>query len=160
VASRMAEVRDAAAAVIRAGWNPSLPDAVSGVWVKDVRLDPEHADVLAGRQVFVIAGGLERVEVYDRDAQLRRHTVGVLVCERYADAAGDVPDEWIDARVAFVEGEVFARLSAPELDLTGDGTVRIAFDVPAAIDLPCDRDLLRSKRCFWSVCTFTFQELV
>ena len=157
--SRMAQVRDAAAGVIRAAWNPSAPDAVSGVWVRDVRLDPEKADVLAGRQVYVVAGGLEQPEVVDRDAQLQRYTVGVLVCERYTDAAGDVPDDWTDARVGFVEQCVFGPLADPALALLG-GAVRTAWDAPQAIDLPCDRDMIRSKRCFWSVCTFSFQEVV
>jgi hypothetical protein len=159
MASRVAEVADALADAIRTAWGPNAPDAVSRVWFKKINLDPEKPDVLTGRQVFVIGGVAERAEVIDRAEQQRRYTVGVLTCERYTDAPGDVPDAWIDERVAFVEQKVFNTLADPHLDILG-GTVVGEVDAVPAIDVPVDREMIQTKRAFWSVATFTFLEVV
>jgi hypothetical protein len=163
--SRAAQVADAVADVITAAWKDADggPDAPSGVcreWAKDVVLtgdDPTR--LLAGRQVLVFASGLEQPEVLDRGEQVQRYTVGVLVCERYTESAGDVPKAWVDERVGFVEAVVFKPLASPRLKLFG-GAVRQEFGLPNAVDVLCDRDMLRQRRTFWAVATFNFRELV
>jgi len=159
MASRAAQVRDAAAAAIRAAWSPTAPDAVTGVWAADIVLDPERpAEALAGRQVYVFCSALTQPRVLDRGGVVRRYAVSVLAVERYT-SPGPVPAAWVDDRAEFVETTVFAVLAAPALRLL-DGAVRLAMDEEHGVDAVCDRDLLQRNQTFWSVGTFVFQEVV
>lgn len=156
------EVADACRDVIAAAWSPSGPDAVTRVWARQIGLDPDSVyPLLEGRKVYVIPGGWDQDGVLDRSARLVTHSVGVLVCERYTDAPGEVPDAWLDERVQFTRQFVADLLSDPGLVLTvPGGSVRVKFDERQGIDVLVDRDALVRNKTFWSVCSFTFREVV
>lgn len=165
MSSALAAIADEVAGTIAAAWAPSLPDGVERTWGKQIGLDADSPyPLLTGRQVYVLPGAVEQVDPFERSCQMYRYTVGVLVAERYAEAdgtagpAGEVPADWVDERVAFVEQMVFAPLSDPALAYRG-GVVRGEIGGRQRIDVPVDRELLLTKRVFWCPLAFTFIEL-
>lgn len=74
------------------------------------RDNPDLAARFTGRRVYVF-GSAERHEgPATRSEDENHYEVTVVVLERYTAPAADVPAEWMDERVAWVEREVFDRL--------------------------------------------------
>lgn len=149
----LAEVADAVAARIAEGWADPAPAAVSVEWELYTPLD--GLDAVEGRRVWVVPGGYGSDGPATRVQDLNEYGVAVVVVERYTDAAGSPPNEWVAERVAWVREQVYekvGRLNAdnPEL-LAGAWWPQTANTIT-----PADHEMLR-KGVFWSELLFTFR---
>lgn len=161
--ARVLDLCNAVVTAIQTAWNPTGPDAVSRVYAPDVGLSPDETDTLiSGRQVYVFPAAYGSPGLATRSELWRRHTIAVLVVERYTAAAGAPTTAWIDDRVAFVEQQIFNLLRDPTLELAGS-VVTQAFPIPdeeaGRVDPVYDLETLIEHRTFWSQATFEFQEL-
>lgn len=160
--ARVLDACDTVVSTISDLWTPTGSDSVSRAYAPEIGLSVDHADsLLAGRKVFVFPVSMGKPEGVSRGELLHEYTVSVLVVERYTGAAGEVPAEWLDERVLFVE-TLFNALANPTTEFTG-ATVTLfrTPDVPATLDEVYDLDLLLSDRkAFWSRFTITYHEIV
>lgn len=149
--ARGVAVRDAVAARIAEIWEPAAPDAVAATQTPDV-CSAEEAEALPGRQVRVSLVGQQQVQKLDRGASLWEYRLLVLVVERCADA-GALADAWVTPRLDFVAGLV---------EKLGDETAPFLLGSvwPFAADwaVPCDMDVLREHKLFWSAFELALRE--
>ena len=155
--ARVDQLVDAVAGALVGAWGPTAPDGVSTEYAPDIGLTPDQADTLIqGRQVFVWPAAYGAPELLDRAELLKRYTVVVVVVERYTETTKRPPNDWIRARTAFVERQVYNLLRDPGLVLL-DSLVP-APEEPGTVDVVYDLDVLIEHRAFWSQASFTFQE--
>lgn len=160
--SRILDLCDCVVAQVHAAWLPTAPDGVARAYAPRVGLTGDQPDtLLEGRRVFVFPASYGSPGLAQRDELWRTHQVSVLVVERYTADPGPPPDTWVDARVEFVERNVFGLLRNPALVLSG-GTIAAAFPPPdegAEVGSVYDENVLLQYKTFWSYAAFTFQEL-
>jgi hypothetical protein len=146
----MNEAADAAAAAIAAALPAGDGTIVTRVDVPVVDLDK----LPAARTCFVYPNGFAQAGIASRGSFWMEYKVGVLAVEKNADA-GDVPPAWTDARVAWVEAQVFG--AAGDVNtVVLLGTLR-----PQARDvaLPFDPELLVTRNVFWSEVGLAYREI-
>lgn len=145
--ARLIEVADAVTDRIEA----TLDDPASTTVSREYTLDIKAASV-TGRLVYVLPGGVENQGPANRATDYDHYKIGVVVVERYT-GTGPAPKEWLDARLLWVESQIWNRLQ----------------DVRQGLLLGClwpqlsnwlayDYDLLREKKLFWSELEITYRE--
>lgn len=163
--ARSLDACDTVVADIAAAWSPQAPDGVRRAYVPRIGFSGDHKNsLLAGRQVYAFPAPWRSPEAASRGELLHEYTVVVVVAERYTVDGqvpqGPVPDEWVDARVLFVEQQ-FNRLKDPTRVLTG---ARVQLyrhpEVEATLDEVYDLADLLEHKAFWSQFTITFLEIV
>lgn len=151
-------VADAVVTAISAGKVAGDDTDVSRTYVPEVT-DPEIAERLTRRQVYVVPFREGQVAVQTRGSDLNEYAVGVLVVSRYRGDQPSPPDDWTDAEVAWVETYVYGRLNDPR-------TANVPAAITAAGALWCesaevvsvyDPEILRSHKLFWSESSFAFR---
>ncbi len=165
--ARILDACDTVVSAIGALWNPSAPDEVKRVFAPAIGLTPDNADsLISGRKVYVFPGQWGTPGAATRTEIYKEHTITVLIVERWVDEdgntpQGEVPNDWLDARILFTES-LFDLLANPTTIHTGT-LVSLWRDpeTPAQVDVLYDMDLLlEDKKAFWSRFTITFRELV
>lgn len=143
---------------LETAWGPSGSDGVERAYFKRLG-DPDDADTkITGRRVYVFPTGYDSANA-DRSENDYQHRVSVLVAERYAEAAGDPPRDWVDDRVDFVH-----RYVVQGLDFSTNGPpswnpklLTLSAEVAAIVDL---EKLVTGNRLFYCLINLVFSELV
>lgn len=160
--ARIADLRDAVAAVLAAASTPENPVTVNGdngKWVARLSFDEDDPDQLtSGRRLYVLAAN-PALSPLARGYWRNGYTLGVVFVTRYTDA-GDPPDEWIDAAVAWWEQTVLYPLCAPDLVLVGSAGLvtegRPDPETPPEVTTFVDRDLLVECKAVLIAANFSF----
>jgi hypothetical protein len=148
---------DQVAALIKAEWEPGLPNEVQRLYEAPVTIS--ELSSLVGRKVYVFPTNKLTVGAASRGEDSLTWTVGVLCIERYVDAA-IVPAAWMDALVEWVENVV-------EFAVDFDGREEanyLIFDSRTlwtrSIETDIyDVDALGENKLFWSAIVLTFEEV-
>lgn len=147
------------AAAVSAAWNPQSPDAVDWAYfVRYADADPIAVPTLTGRQVRFFPAS------YDREPETRAlnryaHHVQCLVVERYTDAAGDVPRDWVSARVDFVHAQIVKALWFGEQN--GPATWNPFLQtLGSSVTVYDPEKLVSGSRLFYAMVELEFSELV
>lgn len=72
--------------------------------------NPDKATRFTGRRVYVFGATQRQVGPADRGFDINEYGIAVIVLELYTGDEAEVPDEWVDERLAWVEQEVYDRL--------------------------------------------------
>lgn len=146
-------VKNALVARIAAWWTPADPDLVTGAG----RIDEDIAQSV-GRKVYVFRSA--RVdETADRGEDQHDYVLVIWVLERFTDA-GDPPEEWIDARVSWVESlfEFLGDARAERL-LAAEGEPESGlWNQAADLTTVYDVEDLTELKAFSAVITVTYRE--
>lgn len=158
MAAQIISVAEACAAAVLAAWQasgtpPAPADGVARVYEVPLA-DPEYAENLQGRQVWVFPAEYGR-QAFTRGTDNRRPRIAVVVAERYT-AQAPVPTAWLDERVAFVESVVFNRLADPRQPAIYTGL--IPEDDGASV-VVYDAELLIFQRLFVAMVTVQYRLL-
>lgn len=146
---------------LRQQWGPSAPSSVNRGYGHVRRVDLAEQ---VGRQVVIFPIGYTNGPA-ERGHDFYEHRIGVVVFEKYPDAAGSdvlVPDEWIDERVDWVNQFV-----VEGLDFTHDETYgavapfnrnlqTLSNDVPEMFDA----EKLVTDKQFWCSVEIEYRELI
>jgi hypothetical protein len=157
--ARIADLRDAAAAVLAATSTPETPVTVASTWLARLSFDEDDPDQLtSGRRLYVLAA-MPQLSALARGYWKNGYTLGVVFVERYTDA-GDPPDEWVDGVVKWWEQNVLFPLCAPDLVLTGPAGLvtegRPDPETPPEVTTFVDRDLLTECKAVLIACNFAY----
>ncbi len=163
MAARVVEVCDAALAVIRAAWDPVAPDEVARRYDLEIITLPEEAQRIKGRKVYGLPDAYTSPEAATRGEDVNEYGLFLLVAERY-EAAGPVPNAWVDERIAFVEQTVLGplgdartvRLLADPADPENTGL----YPYSGFVETVFDAEELTHRKLFLSVVRLTFRESV
>ncbi len=161
--ARIDEVCDAVVAKIAAIWGvDSQPP--NGVQVDDdpeIVTDPTEANVIQGRQVYVLPDAYDNPESSARGFDWNDYTVVVIIARLYTDAFAETPlKEWVRAERYWVEQTIYQPLTdirgerlLPDSDSGGLYPVS-----PSGVETPYDSEELRERKLFFSVVRVTFRE--
>lgn len=115
-------------------------------------------DAIDGRRrVYVIPVRRTEAGKSTREKDRYEYEVEVLVVRRYTDAAGDPPDDWIDAEVAWQETNVMDRLGNERTERTAaDMLATFAYCTRSEPFYVYDPEPLQGHKLFTSYQAFTF----
>lgn len=150
------EVLDAS---INSGSGPDVAQ-VSRLWAK--RSD-KVLETLEGRKVDVWHNTYSDSGPATREEDFYSVTLSIVIAERYAERQ-EVPNEWVDELVSWVEDKVFnplASIGETTLDGSTGNPLRLGewWTQNLVVVNVCDPDFLRQQKLFWSELELTYTRL-
>lgn len=151
----MKQVRDAVVAKILAAWTERVPD--SDEVLGRYRVDLDAASV-GGRKVYVFPLSTAG-QLVTREEDQNDYALGLWVIERFTEA-GDPSEEWLDARVEWVEWlwKLLGNARGPRLLVDPEVRDSGLWPQVAEITTVYDHDELVEGKLFASVLQVVYRE--
>lgn len=157
-AARLNVFADAVVAAIVAGLTAGDNTEVRRSFHPDV-LDPDYDPRgIETRRAYVVPVTRMQVENATRGEDLFEYAFAVLTVSRFTGAAGDPPDDWIDAEMAWQETYVDDRLSDDRTANTPAALLSTAAYCARSEPIyQYEPDALQSQRLFYSLQNFAYR---
>jgi hypothetical protein len=156
VRARLVVFAEAIVEAIQDGWatgeQPASVTTVSRRWVTR-ESENQLASMGSGRKVWVFGVGYSD-ESLTRGRDFGEYRVTIDTVRRYTEAA-EFPDYWVDDEIAFVQSEVWDKLSDPRAAEIIGGY----FPDAGSVSVVVDEAMLAANKVFWCRVELTFKAI-